>query len=138
MHLPRADVVIEFQMRRRISEVLAERKWMPAELLLAVFAFALEKFPRLIEPRIGEKLEATRQCDHRFLHGTYGFSRAWRAGSGPCNITHPCGFGAKLGMRVVGDQHMANFEEIKGACFCGANQFAITQPAVEMHHCHCS
>jgi hypothetical protein len=33
---------------------------------------------------------------------------------------------------------MANFDEIKGSCFCAANQFAITQPAVEMHHCHCS
>ena len=33
---------------------------------------------------------------------------------------------------------MANFEAIKGSCFCGTNQFAITQPAVEMHHCHCS
>lgn len=32
---------------------------------------------------------------------------------------------------------MANFEETKGSCFCGANQFAIMQPAVEMHHCHC-
>ena len=26
----------------------------------------------------------------------------------------------------------------KDACFCGANQFEVTQPAVEMHHCHCS
>jgi hypothetical protein len=33
---------------------------------------------------------------------------------------------------------MAEFNEIKGSCFCGANQFAITQPAVDTHHCHCS
>lgn len=33
---------------------------------------------------------------------------------------------------------MAKFDEIKGSCFCGANQFAITQPAVDSHHCHCS
>lgn len=33
---------------------------------------------------------------------------------------------------------MAKFDEIKGACFCGANQLAITQPAVDSHHCHCS
>ncbi len=33
---------------------------------------------------------------------------------------------------------MANFTEIKGSCYCGANQFAITQPAVDTHHCHCS
>jgi hypothetical protein len=33
---------------------------------------------------------------------------------------------------------MAKFSEIKGSCFCGANQFAITQPAVDSHHCHCS
>ena len=33
---------------------------------------------------------------------------------------------------------MATFPEIKGSCFCGANQFAITEPAVDTHHCHCS
>ena len=33
---------------------------------------------------------------------------------------------------------MADFKKISGACFCGENQFEVTQPAVEMHHCHCS
>jgi hypothetical protein len=33
---------------------------------------------------------------------------------------------------------MAEFKKISGACFCGANQFEITQPAVDTHHCHCS
>ena len=33
---------------------------------------------------------------------------------------------------------MADFKKINGACFCGENQFEVTQPAVEMHHCHCS
>jgi hypothetical protein len=33
---------------------------------------------------------------------------------------------------------MADFKKISGACFCGDNQFEVTQPAVEMHHCHCS
>lgn len=33
---------------------------------------------------------------------------------------------------------MANFKKITGSCFCGANQFEITQPAVDTHHCHCS
>jgi len=33
---------------------------------------------------------------------------------------------------------VANFAEIKGSCYCGTNQFAITQPAVDTHHCHCS
>ena len=33
---------------------------------------------------------------------------------------------------------MADFKKISGACFCGQNQFEVTQPAVEMHHCHCS
>ena len=33
---------------------------------------------------------------------------------------------------------MATFPEIRGSCFCGANQFAITEPAVDTHHCHCS
>jgi hypothetical protein len=33
---------------------------------------------------------------------------------------------------------MADFKKVSGACFCGQNQFEVTQPAVEMHHCHCS
>jgi hypothetical protein len=33
---------------------------------------------------------------------------------------------------------MADFKTVRGSCFCGANQFEITQPAVESHHCHCS
>jgi hypothetical protein len=33
---------------------------------------------------------------------------------------------------------MADFKKINGACFCGQNQFEVSQPAVEMHHCHCS
>jgi hypothetical protein len=33
---------------------------------------------------------------------------------------------------------MADFKKINGSCFCGQNQFEITQPAVETHHCHCS
>ena len=37
-----------------------------------------------------------------------------------------------------GGKSMAAFHEIKGSCFCGANQFAITAPAVDTHHCHCS
>lgn len=32
---------------------------------------------------------------------------------------------------------MSDFK-ITGGCFCGANQFAITEPAVDSHHCHCS
>ena len=27
---------------------------------------------------------------------------------------------------------MADFKKINGACFCGENQFEVTQPAVEM------
>jgi hypothetical protein len=33
---------------------------------------------------------------------------------------------------------MAAFNKITGSCFCGANQFEITEPAVDTHHCHCS
>ncbi len=33
---------------------------------------------------------------------------------------------------------MAEFKKIAGSCFCGQNQFAITEPAVDTHHCHCS
>ena len=33
---------------------------------------------------------------------------------------------------------MANFKPISGSCLCGENQFEISQPAVETHHCHCS
>ncbi len=33
---------------------------------------------------------------------------------------------------------MAEFKKISGSCFCGGNQFEITQPAVDTHHCHCS
>lgn len=28
--------------------------------------------------------------------------------------------------------------KITGQCFCGANQFEITEKAVDTHHCHCS
>ena len=33
---------------------------------------------------------------------------------------------------------MAEFKKIAGSCFCGQNQFEITEPAVDTHHCHCS
>jgi hypothetical protein len=33
---------------------------------------------------------------------------------------------------------MADFQNISGACFCGDNQFEISEPAVDTHHCHCS
>jgi hypothetical protein len=33
---------------------------------------------------------------------------------------------------------MAAFKKITGSCFCGGNQFEISQPAVDTHHCHCS
>jgi hypothetical protein len=33
---------------------------------------------------------------------------------------------------------MADFKKVAGSCYCGANQFEVSQPAVEMHHCHCS
>ncbi len=33
---------------------------------------------------------------------------------------------------------MGAFETITGSCFCGANQFQLTEPAVDTHHCHCS
>jgi hypothetical protein len=37
-----------------------------------------------------------------------------------------------------GGKPMATYQGIRGSCFCGANQFAITEPAVDTHHCHCS
>ena len=33
---------------------------------------------------------------------------------------------------------MAEFKKIAGSCFCGQNQFEITESAVDTHHCHCS
>src|SRR5260370_18856831 len=33
---------------------------------------------------------------------------------------------------------MADFKKINGSCFCGQNQFELSEPAVETHHCHCS
>src|SRR5579872_573552 len=48
-------------MWRRIGEALAEREGMRAELSLAIFAFALEELPRLVEPRVGQKFISTRQ-----------------------------------------------------------------------------
>lgn len=33
---------------------------------------------------------------------------------------------------------MADFKKINGSCLCGQNQFEISQPAVDTHHCHCS
>jgi hypothetical protein len=33
---------------------------------------------------------------------------------------------------------MAQFKKTKGSCYCGANQFEMTEPAVDTHHCHCS
>jgi hypothetical protein len=33
---------------------------------------------------------------------------------------------------------MAEFKKISGSCFCGQNQFEITEPVVDTHHCHCS
>ena len=33
---------------------------------------------------------------------------------------------------------MPEFKRIAGSCFCGNNQFEISQPAVDTHHCHCS
>ena len=33
---------------------------------------------------------------------------------------------------------MPDFKKISGSCFCGDNQFEISQPAVDTHHCHCS
>lgn len=33
---------------------------------------------------------------------------------------------------------MPEFSKIAGSCFCGDNQFEITKPAVDTHHCHCS
>lgn len=30
------------------------------------------------------------------------------------------------------------FKKLNGSCFCGANQFEVSQPAVDTHHCHCS
>lgn len=33
---------------------------------------------------------------------------------------------------------MAEFKKFEGGCFCGANRFEISEPAVDTHHCHCS
>jgi hypothetical protein len=33
---------------------------------------------------------------------------------------------------------MAEFKQIAGSCYCGQNQYEITQAAVDTHHCHCS
>src|SRR6266850_3796590 len=43
-----------------------------------------------------------------------------------------------MGCTQQGGEIMADFKKINGSCFCGQNQFELSEPAVETHHCHCS